>query len=165
MEEEQIDDAPKSPDETEGSSPKQAEPPVDLTKELMGDAPPAAGGRARTRQLRDNPTQPLLTLACLVVVIFGVRYAAGVINPILVALFVVMGISPVLDWMRRKKVPGWLAITLVLIFFLALAAALGGILASYATDLTESLNKYQVSTHRDAQRHTDLVCRSRRRHD
>lgn len=76
------------------------------------------------------------------VVIFGLRYAAGVINPILVALFVVMGLSPVLDWMRRRKVPSWLAITIVLVFVLALVAALAAILASYATKLTDRLDVY-----------------------
>ena len=81
-------------------------------------APRASDRNARTGGLRDNPGQLLLTLACLVIVVFGMRYAAGVLNPILVALFVVMGLSPVLDWMRRKKVPSWLTITIVLVVVL-----------------------------------------------
>jgi AI-2 transport protein TqsA len=79
----------------------------------------------------------------LVVVIFGLRYAAGVLSPILVALFVVMGLSPVLDWLRRKKVPAWLTITIVLVGFLAIAAAFIGILASYVGQLSSRLGFYQ----------------------
>jgi AI-2 transport protein TqsA len=78
-------------------------------------------------------------------VILGLRYSASMLNPILVALFIVMGISPVLDWMRRKKVPSWLAITIVLIFVLAFVAALGAILASYVGQFGKQLPVYQNS--------------------
>ncbi len=93
--------------------------------------------------MRGNPTHLLLTLASLVVVIFGLRYAAGLLNPILVALFVVLGISPVLDWMRRKRVPAWLAITIALVSVLALVAALAAILASYVGPFGEQVNVYK----------------------
>lgn len=94
--------------------------------------------------LHDRPIRLLLTLASLVVVIAGMRYASGIINPILVALFIVMGISPVLDWMRRKRMPAWLAITIVTVAFLALMAALGGIIASYVGSFGERLDFYQT---------------------
>ena len=71
------------------------------------------------------------------------RYASGVLNPIFVALFVVMGISPVLDWMRRRNIPAWVAVTVVTVFFLAVAAALGGIVASYVGSFGERLDVYQ----------------------
>lgn len=105
--------------------------------------PPTDSGTGRPRVLRENPTVFLLTLACLVVVVFGMRYASGVLNPILVALFVVMGLSPVLDWMRRKKIPAWLAITIVLIVILALVAALAAILASYVGPFGDQVNIYK----------------------
>jgi len=100
-------------------------------------------GEKKTRLPQEHPTRLLLTLAALVVIIGGMRYASGVLNPIFVALFVVMGISPVLDWMRRKKIPAWVAIAIVTVAFLALAAALGGIVASYVGSFGERLNVYQ----------------------
>jgi AI-2 transport protein TqsA len=105
--------------------------------------PPTPGRDARTGGVRDNPGQLLLTLACLVIVVLGMRYAAGVLNLILVGLFVVMGLSPVVDWLRRKKVPGWLTISIVLIVFLAIAAALVAILVSYAGQLSSRIVVYQ----------------------
>ena len=108
----------------------------------MGERPPD-GNNSQSRTLRDNPTSLLFTLACVVVVVLGMRYAAGVLNIVLVALFVVMGLSPVLDWLRRKGVPGWLTITIVLVGFLALAAALVAILASYVGQLGSRLTVYQ----------------------
>ena len=108
-------------------------------------APPAAGaGGGLARTLRDDPTSLLITLACLVIVVVGMRYAASVLNLIFVGLFVVMGLSPVLDWLRRRGVPGWLTITIVLVGFLALAAALIAILASYVGQLGSRLGVYQV---------------------
>jgi AI-2 transport protein TqsA len=85
----------------------------------------------------------MLTLACLVVVILGLRYAAGVVNLVLVGLFVVMGLSPVVDWLRRRKVPSWLTITIVLVAFLAIAAALIALLVYYAGQLSERVTDYQ----------------------
>ena len=120
-------------------------PSADTVKPSEEGEPPAPDRNARTGGLRDNPGQLLLTLACLVIVVFGLRYAARVLNPILVALFVVMGLSPVLDWMRRRKVPSWLAITMILVVVLALVAALGAILASYVGPFGEQLDGYKDS--------------------
>jgi AI-2 transport protein TqsA len=82
-------------------------------------------------------------LACLVIVIFGMRYAASVLNLVLVGLFIVMGLSPVVDWLRRRNVPAWLTITIVLVGFLAIAASLIAILVSYAGQLSSRVTVYQ----------------------
>ena len=95
------------------------------------------------RVLRDNPTSLLFGLACAVIVILGMRYAAVILNPIFVALFVVMGLSPVLDWMRRKGVPAWLTITIVLVGFLAIAGAFTAVMISYVGQLDARLAVYQ----------------------
>ncbi len=116
---------------------------ADTVKPSDGGTPPMPDHNARTGGLRDNPGQLLLTLACLVIVVLGMRYAASVLNLILVGLFVVMGLSPVVDWLRRKKVPSWLTITIVLVAFLAIAAALIAILASYAGQLSDRIAVYQ----------------------
>jgi AI-2 transport protein TqsA len=108
------------------------------------DSPTAPDRDTRTGGLRDNPSQLLLTLACLVVVILGLRYAAGVLNLILVGLFVVMGLSPVVDWLRRRKVPAWLTITIVLVAFLAIAAALIAVLVSYLNKLGLRIDVYKI---------------------
>jgi AI-2 transport protein TqsA len=131
----------KNPPSVEPAEPEPA--PIEQVEPAGIGLPPADIGARKPRVLRENPTVFLLTLACLVVVVFGLRYAAGVLNPILVALFVVMGLSPVLDWMRHKKVPAWLAITIVLIVVLALVAALAAILASYVGPFGEQVNVYK----------------------
>jgi AI-2 transport protein TqsA len=116
---------------------------AEKAKPSDGSTPPVSDLNARTGGLRDNPGQLLLTLACLVIVVLGMRYAASVLNLILVGLFVVMGLSPVVDWLRRRNVPSWLTITIVLVAFLAVAAALIAILASYAGQLSDRIAVYQ----------------------
>ena len=76
------------------------------------------------------------------IVILGIRYAAVILNPIFVALFIVMGLSPALDWLRRKGVPAWLTITVVLAGFLVVAGAFTAVLISYAGDLDARLAVY-----------------------
>ena len=116
-------------------------------------APSSVDCDARPGGLLDNPSQLLLTLACLVIVVMGMRYAASVLNLVLVGLFVVMGLSPVVDWLRRKKVPGWLTITIVLVVFLALAAALVAILSSYVNRLGLAHRRLQDQADLDDRRH------------
>jgi AI-2 transport protein TqsA len=136
----QIDD--KNPPSVDPAEPGPA--PAELTEAAGTGAPPAEGRDARTGGLRDNPSQLLLTLACLVIVVLGMRYAASVLNLMLVGLFVVMGLSPVVDWLRRRKVPGWLTIAIVLVAFLAIAAALIAILVSYVNKLGLRIDVYKV---------------------
>jgi AI-2 transport protein TqsA len=101
----------------------------------------AEGGSALAHPT--NPTTLLVTLACVVIIIAGMRYAADILNPILLALFVVMGLSPVLNWLRRRGVPSWLTMAIVLVGFLAVAGVFVGTLASYVGQLDSRLIVYQ----------------------
>jgi AI-2 transport protein TqsA len=80
-----------------------------------------------------------------VIVILGIRSAAVILNPIFVALFIVMGLSPVLDWLRRRGVPAWLTITIVLAGFLVIAGAFTAVLLSYVGQLDQRLAVYQTN--------------------
>ncbi len=56
----------------------------------------------------------LLTAAAFVVVIAGMRAAAGILMPFLLALFIAVICAPVYQGMRRRRVPASLAIMAVL---------------------------------------------------
>ena len=64
------------------------------------------------REVLSGPTRLLLPLALAVIVIFGMKYAASVLNPIFFALFLTMGVSPALYWLRRRGVPSWLCVVI-----------------------------------------------------
>src|SRR5436190_14354027 len=71
-------------------------------------------------------TRLLVGIASVVIIFAGIKGAADIINPAILALFIVLVVSPALRWLRRHGVPaaGALAITVLAV----LAAAIGLIL-------------------------------------
>jgi AI-2 transport protein TqsA len=118
----------------------------DSTKPTEPRSDPAKGAIQMSKvdtPSSESPTTLLVSLACVVIVIVGMRYAAGILSPILLALFVVMGLSPILGWLRRRGLPPWLAIVIVLLGFLAFAGAFVGVLASSTGQLDSQLPIYE----------------------
>jgi AI-2 transport protein TqsA len=79
----------------------------------------------------------LLSVAGVVVSVAGLRSAAGIVGPAFLALMIVITAHPLLAWLQRRRVPGWLAVTLTMLVayavLLALAAALVVSVARLAT--------------------------------
>jgi predicted PurR-regulated permease PerM len=63
------------------------------------------------RMEQDPGARLLFNLACLVVVVYGLRYAASILLPSALALFLAVLSLPVLSWLRRHRIPAWLALT------------------------------------------------------
>ena len=76
-----------------------------------------------------GPLRLLIGLACAVIVIYGMRYAAGVLNPILLALFIVMAMTPSIRWLRGKGVPSWATLVIMLVFVLVVGLLFTSVLA------------------------------------
>jgi predicted PurR-regulated permease PerM len=84
----------------------------------------------------------LLALACLTIVIYGMHYASGVLNPILMALFIVMAVSPMIKWMRRRGVPGWLCLGIMLFLVIVVGLLFLLILAVSLNQIQDNLPEY-----------------------
>lgn len=78
----------------------------------------------------------LFNLACLVVVVYGLRYAAAILLPSALALFLAVLSLPLLLWLRRHRVPAWVALALTV----ALNVGVFGILILIAS---QSLAQFQ----------------------
>ena len=118
--------------------PALADPPG--TQGGAGSTTEAAG---RDRNLIGSPTGLLLALAGVVIVIYGMRYAADMLNPILLAMFLVMGISPFIHWLRRKGLPPWATLAVVLVLFVVVVLLFLAIAAGSLTQLDEKLPVYK----------------------
>ena len=136
----------------------EAAPPPALPEDLATEGPPAdedglvdtateAGSATQaaghSRNLIGSPTGLLLALAGVVVIIYGMRYASGILNPILLALFLVMGISPFIHWLRRKGLPPWATLAVVLVLFVVIILLFVAIAAGSLTQLDEKLPVYK----------------------
>ncbi|TWD80069.1 putative PurR-regulated permease PerM [Kribbella amoyensis] len=103
--------------------------------------------------LDDRPIVPrglvvLGTFAAAVVVIAGLRSAAGLVGPVFLALVLTIVVHPVRGWLRRLKLPNWAASLICVItvygLLLGLAVALviatarfATLLPSYATEFDD----------------------------
>ncbi|GAA3865538.1 AI-2E family transporter [Saccharothrix violaceirubra] len=84
----------------------------------------------------------LLGAASAVIVVAGLRALAWLVGPMLLALLVVITISPVRRWLRRRGLPDWTATAglVVLVYLVLLAFAL--VVAASAARLGELLPGY-----------------------
>lgn len=65
----------------------------------------------------------LLGLASVVIILFGIRNGATIINPILLSTVITITVLPVPSKLTRRGLPGWLALVLTIllvVFILAL---------------------------------------------
>jgi AI-2 transport protein TqsA len=70
----------------------------------------------------------LVGLAAFVVVVAGMRAAADLVVPFLLAVFLAILSTPVLAWMRRRGVPSPLALPVVLVALTVAALVVGGLI-------------------------------------
>lgn len=51
--------------------------------------------------------------ACIVIIIAGLKASSGIVGPVLFAFTVTLLIVPILQWLKKKGLPSWLAITVL----------------------------------------------------
>lgn len=79
--------------------------------------------------LLGGPTKLLLALACVTIVIYGMHYASSILNPIFMAIFIVMAMSPMIRWLHSKRVPNWATLIIMLVLVIVIGLLFLGILA------------------------------------
>lgn len=88
-------------------------------------------------------TRLLISLASLVVIIAGLKAAAALLTPVLLSLFIVLVTSPLIEWLRRRRIPNWLAYTIVVLSVLTLGLLLIAFLGLSIGQLTAILPAYR----------------------
>jgi AI-2 transport protein TqsA len=112
-----------------------------------------------------NPGANLLfMLACLVVVVYGMRFAASILLPSALALFLTVLSLPVMLWLRERRVPAWIAIVLTVLLNVGLIGLLVMIVSQSVSELQAQLPRYirqfqelQVSWFNAIESRTDIV--------
>ncbi len=97
----------------------------------------------------------LLTAAAAVVVIAGIKSAAAMLVPFLLAIFIAIVSAPVMHWLTRHRVPDVLAVLLLVVAFLLLgsllASFIGGTINAFYKDVPVYEQKLQALTSQGVQ--------------
>jgi len=90
---------------------------------------------------RPSVMKPILIAAAAVVLLAGMRSAAGFVTPVLLAIFFAILLTPIYGWLK-KKLPAGLALLLTLVFLLLIVFFVFWLLGSSVTALATSLTGY-----------------------
>ena len=95
----------------------------------------------------NNPrvgSRVLLTLACLIVVITGLRAAESIIVPFLLSVFLAMLGIPVIIWLEARRCPQSVAILIVVLGTLVFLAGIGLVVGGSVNAFSQALPQYQA---------------------
>jgi len=88
--------------------------------------------------------RPLIAIASLVVIVAGLKASAELLGPVLLSLFIVLVTAPLVEWLRSRKVPVWLARVLVVLGVVAIGLILIAFLAASIVQLSAALPIYRT---------------------
>lgn len=84
-------------------------------------------------------------LGMLVIILTGVRFAADIIVPFILALFIAVILNPLVRRMTRLRIPRVLAITLLISVIIVAMVLLVAYLGTSLNELARTLPKYRSS--------------------
>jgi len=94
--------------------------------------------------LGDNKGSAIVSLAAVIVIIYGMQMASAMLVPFLFAAFFALISARPMLWLQRKRVPGFLAALIIVSAILLMLAIVGTILGSSVADFTAALPGYQA---------------------
>lgn len=86
----------------------------------------------------------LITIASIVIILAGIKLATEIVIPFLLSLFIAITCSPIIKLMTDRKVPLWLAITLLFALFVMISFSLLGLINSTIREFTLSIPNYKI---------------------
>ena len=95
-------------------------------------------------QATGSLTRILVIMAAIVVILAGIKASAEIVIPFLLSLFIAIICSPILNMMTARKVPLWLAITLLFVLFVLAFFFLAGLINSTVREFTASIPQYKI---------------------
>ena len=95
-------------------------------------------------ELRSPFAKALIVLACLVVLMAGIKAASTIMVPFFLSIFIAIACSPIIHWTSRFGVPKWLSITLVILLIVVFGFLLAGLVGQSLTEFRENLPQYRT---------------------
>lgn len=88
-------------------------------------------------------TSVALNIAAFIIILAGIVYAASIVTSLLMALFISIICAQPILWLKKKKVPQSLAITIVFIAIVGIFFGFGEIIANSFSSFSEDAPKYE----------------------
>ena len=88
--------------------------------------------------------QVLLVLASLTIVIAGLKAASAIVVPLMMAIFLAIISAALLQWLQRRGLPLWAAMTLVLLLLVSTLITLGSLIGASINQFTGALPHYET---------------------
>ena len=85
----------------------------------------------------------MIAAACFVVIVAGMRAAAGILVPFLLSVFIAIIFTPLLFWLQKKKLPKIAAIGVIMAIIIALGTLLIQFVGGSVGEFTTTLPIYQ----------------------
>jgi len=86
----------------------------------------------------------LVVAAAFVIVVSGLKMAASLVVPFLLAVFIAMIVSPLLLWLKVRQVPGSIAILLIILLIFLIGMMLAAVIGSSIEGFRQDIPIYSV---------------------
>ena len=94
-----------------------------------------------------TPARFLLYTAAFVIVVAGLKAAEAMLVPFLLSVFIALICSPLLAWLKSRRVPSGLAILIIVFGVVCLGAIVGAVVGSSVREFRADLPEYQMRLH------------------
>ena len=94
-------------------------------------------------ELKSPTAKALIVLACLVVVLAGIKAASAIMVPFFLSGFIAIACSPLINWASRHHIPKWLSISLVIALIVVIGFLLAGLVGQSLADFRQNLPQYR----------------------
>lgn len=91
-----------------------------------------------------HSTKTLVAIASIIIILAGIKLSNEIVVPFLLSLFIAIICSPMIKFMTKRKVPLWLAITILLIVFILGFSFLAGIINNNLQEFTNAIPQYKI---------------------
>lgn len=86
----------------------------------------------------------LIVSAAFVIVVAGLKMASSMVVPFLLAVFIAMIVSPLLDCLKQRRVPSSIAIVLIISLILLVGLILGAVIGSSVDSFRQDIPVYSA---------------------
>lgn len=92
---------------------------------------------------KSKASEILVTVAAFVVIVAGIRASGEILVPFLLAAFIAIVCAPAMFWMRRRGLPTWLSLLIVIVGITVAGLLVAGLVGSSISDFSRNLPVYE----------------------